>query len=287
MACGDSQPLVGIQAACAERPAYAPLSRRPRFGKVVNIGSNLVYNPVVTYYDYTAAKAALVGLTRNLAAELGPSRTCRKDSGLRDRGYLRPAFVLDTGRQMLPVPSHLVIRTQTLTGGLTTCTWQAIGRARQPGRGRSAGDDGRVRTHHQGGPLEHDQSQHPPLDPPFPSRAAVHSSAILVAWQLGTPKGRSRQLGTPTERGPTTTFVTPCDHLGRPATTLGARARATFKVSGFTAFGHTQVFGFVSAGTPLRKTTTVNDFAEVSVMTTSPNASFSRTSSRLPSDAYA
>ena len=46
---------------------------RPRFGKVVNIGSNLVYNPVVTYYDYTAAKAALVALTRNLAAELGPS----------------------------------------------------------------------------------------------------------------------------------------------------------------------------------------------------------------------
>lgn len=43
------------------------------FGKIVNIGSNLVYNPVVTYYDYTAAKAALVALTRNLAAELGPS----------------------------------------------------------------------------------------------------------------------------------------------------------------------------------------------------------------------
>ena len=75
MACGDSQPLIGIQAAYMQS---APLSRRPRFGKVVNIGSNLVYNPVVTYYDYTAAKAALVGLTRNLAAELGPSRTCRK-----------------------------------------------------------------------------------------------------------------------------------------------------------------------------------------------------------------
>lgn len=42
------------------------------FGKVINIGTNLVYNPVVTYYDYTSAKAALVGLTRNLAAELGP-----------------------------------------------------------------------------------------------------------------------------------------------------------------------------------------------------------------------
>ena len=27
---------------------------------------------MVTYYDYTASKAALVGITRNLAAELGP-----------------------------------------------------------------------------------------------------------------------------------------------------------------------------------------------------------------------
>lgn len=42
------------------------------YGKVLNVGTNLVYNPVVTYYDYTAAKASLVGLTRNLAAELGP-----------------------------------------------------------------------------------------------------------------------------------------------------------------------------------------------------------------------
>ena len=131
MACGDSQPLIGIQAACAERPAYAPLSRRPRFGKVVNIGSNLVYNPVVTYYDYTAAKAALVGLTRNLAAELGPSRTCRKGSGLRDRGYLPPGFVLDTQAVRLCSryrPSNAscpfsLSYTDSLTGGPTcTCT---------------------------------------------------------------------------------------------------------------------------------------------------------------------
>jgi len=53
--------------------AALPSFEASKFGKVVNIGSNLVYNPVVTYYDYTAAKAALVGLTRNLAAELGPS----------------------------------------------------------------------------------------------------------------------------------------------------------------------------------------------------------------------
>mmetsp|Transcript_55352 Transcript_55352/g.109731 ORF Transcript_55352/g.109731 Transcript_55352/m.109731 type:complete len:266 (+) Transcript_55352:188-985(+) len=52
--------------------AMLPLFSAQAFGKVVNIGTNLVYNPVVTYYDYTASKAALVGLTRNLAAELGP-----------------------------------------------------------------------------------------------------------------------------------------------------------------------------------------------------------------------
>ena len=39
---------------------------------MVNISTNLVYNPVVTYHDYTAAKAALIGLTRTMAAELGP-----------------------------------------------------------------------------------------------------------------------------------------------------------------------------------------------------------------------
>lgn len=52
--------------------AALPTFRAQRYGKVVNISTNLVYHPVVTYHDYTAAKAALVGLTRTLAAELGP-----------------------------------------------------------------------------------------------------------------------------------------------------------------------------------------------------------------------
>lgn len=41
-------------------------------GSVINISTNLVYNPVVPYHDYTAAKAGLLGLTRTLAQELGP-----------------------------------------------------------------------------------------------------------------------------------------------------------------------------------------------------------------------
>ncbi|MEM1116658.1 MAG: 3-oxoacyl-ACP reductase [Bacteroidota bacterium] len=52
--------------------AALPTFRAQHYGKVVNISTNLVYNPVVTYHDYTAAKAALVGLTRTMAAELGP-----------------------------------------------------------------------------------------------------------------------------------------------------------------------------------------------------------------------
>jgi 3-oxoacyl-[acyl-carrier protein] reductase len=52
--------------------AALPAMKAQGYGKVVNISTNLIYNPVVTYYDYTTAKAGLLGLTRNLAAELGP-----------------------------------------------------------------------------------------------------------------------------------------------------------------------------------------------------------------------
>ncbi|WP_026535907.1 3-oxoacyl-ACP reductase [Arthrobacter sp. H14] len=41
------------------------------FGRIINIGTNLFQNPVVPYHDYTAAKAALLSLTRTLAADLG------------------------------------------------------------------------------------------------------------------------------------------------------------------------------------------------------------------------
>ncbi|HEX2247089.1 MAG TPA: 3-oxoacyl-ACP reductase [Arthrobacter sp.] len=45
--------------------------RGQRFGRIINIGTNLFQNPVVPYHDYTAAKAALLSLTRTLAADLG------------------------------------------------------------------------------------------------------------------------------------------------------------------------------------------------------------------------
>jgi 3-oxoacyl-[acyl-carrier protein] reductase len=41
------------------------------YGRIINIGTNLVQNPVVAYHEYTTGKAALLGFTRNLAKELG------------------------------------------------------------------------------------------------------------------------------------------------------------------------------------------------------------------------
>jgi 3-oxoacyl-[acyl-carrier protein] reductase len=43
------------------------------WGRIINIGTNLFHHPVVPYHDYTAAKAALLSLTRTCAADLGPA----------------------------------------------------------------------------------------------------------------------------------------------------------------------------------------------------------------------
>lgn len=52
--------------------AALPGMKAQRFGRIINIGTNLFQNPVVPYHDYTAAKAALLSLTRTLAGDLGP-----------------------------------------------------------------------------------------------------------------------------------------------------------------------------------------------------------------------
>jgi 3-oxoacyl-[acyl-carrier protein] reductase len=52
--------------------AVLPHFRQRAQGSIVNLVSNLVEHPVVPYHDYTTAKSALVGFSRNLASELGP-----------------------------------------------------------------------------------------------------------------------------------------------------------------------------------------------------------------------
>ena len=45
--------------------------KQSQFGRIINIGTNLVQNPVVPYHDYTCAKAALLAFTRTTAQDLG------------------------------------------------------------------------------------------------------------------------------------------------------------------------------------------------------------------------
>lgn len=52
--------------------AVLPGMRQRAHGCIVNLASDLVERPVVAYHDYATAKSALVGFSRNLAAELGP-----------------------------------------------------------------------------------------------------------------------------------------------------------------------------------------------------------------------
>ncbi|RMX05741.1 3-oxoacyl-ACP reductase [Corticibacter populi] len=61
-----------VRAALNTLQAALPGMRQLGFGRIVHIGTNLVQNPVVPYHDYTAAKAALLALTRTLSQDLGP-----------------------------------------------------------------------------------------------------------------------------------------------------------------------------------------------------------------------
>lgn len=67
----DSQ-LGGLRAALNTIQAAIPAMREQGFGRIINVGTNLFQHPVVPYHDYTAAKAALLSLTRTMAADLGP-----------------------------------------------------------------------------------------------------------------------------------------------------------------------------------------------------------------------
>ena len=90
--------------------ALSPAMAARGFGRIISIGSNLVQNPVVPYHDYTAAKAALLALTRTCAAELGPQGiTVNMVSGglLRttDASAATPAAVFDQIAALTPLRS--------------------------------------------------------------------------------------------------------------------------------------------------------------------------------------
>lgn len=53
--------------------AVTPVMRAAGYGKIVNISSATIWTGRPGYLHYVSSKAALIGMTRSLAAELGPS----------------------------------------------------------------------------------------------------------------------------------------------------------------------------------------------------------------------
>jgi 3-oxoacyl-[acyl-carrier protein] reductase len=51
--------------------AVIPIMKKRSQGSIINMVSNLVERPIVPYHEYNTAKTALMGYSRNLAAELG------------------------------------------------------------------------------------------------------------------------------------------------------------------------------------------------------------------------
>jgi 3-oxoacyl-[acyl-carrier protein] reductase len=51
--------------------AVMPIMKKQSQGSIINMISNLVERPIVPYHEYNTAKTALMGYSRNLAAELG------------------------------------------------------------------------------------------------------------------------------------------------------------------------------------------------------------------------
>ncbi|CRF28751.1 short-chain dehydrogenase/reductase SDR [Mycobacterium tuberculosis] len=86
-------------------------------GRIVNMVTNLIDFPVVAYHDYTTAKSALLGYSRNLAAELGafgitvncvaPGLTYPTDSSRETKEDVRNAIVRLTPMGRLASPNDI------------------------------------------------------------------------------------------------------------------------------------------------------------------------------------
>ena len=88
--------------------ALTPNMKDKKFGRIINIGTNLVQNPVVPYHDYTIAKGGLLALTRTFAKDLGQfGITVNMVSGgllkVTDASAATPDEVFEAIAQMTPL----------------------------------------------------------------------------------------------------------------------------------------------------------------------------------------
>ncbi|MCC2684904.1 MAG: 3-ketoacyl-ACP reductase [Paenibacillaceae bacterium] len=97
--------------------AAIPHMKQQNGGRIINIVTNLLDFPVVPYHDYTTAKSALLGYSRNLAAELGafgitvncvaPGLTYPTDSSRETQEEVREAIIRLTPMGRLTMPGDI------------------------------------------------------------------------------------------------------------------------------------------------------------------------------------
>ena len=97
--------------------AVLPLMQKKATGTIINITSDLIARPSIPYHEYTTAKSALTGFSRNLAAELGPfgirvncvapGLVYPTDSSADTKEYLKEAIISQTPLRRIANPEDV------------------------------------------------------------------------------------------------------------------------------------------------------------------------------------
>jgi len=97
--------------------AVLPALKKRTQGSIINIASDLVARPTIPYHEYTTAKSALIGFSRNLAAELGPlgirvncvapGLVYPTDASLKTKEYFKEMIIAQTPLRRIAAPEDV------------------------------------------------------------------------------------------------------------------------------------------------------------------------------------